>query len=187
MASAPAGSATSRTGEAEEFAARVRLQTAFRVLIALALLAATAAVHWRAGPALLKYDFRWLYGVIGFMFALEIPVLAGLRSLRSSASLARLSLAHFLVDVASTTALVYLTGGPDSPFVLLYALSIINSATVLFRRGALLTAAASVIAYGTLVDLSYYGVLAPYSPDVLGGAAIGSREALYRVGVTTLG
>ena len=32
-------------------------------LVALALLVATVAVHWRAGPALLHYQFRALYAV----------------------------------------------------------------------------------------------------------------------------
>lgn len=170
-----------------DLATRIRLQTAFRILVGLALLVATIAVHWRAGPALLHYDFRGIYAVIAFVFATSFPVLFLLSRIPTSQGLARLSLAHFLADTASNTALVYLTGGTDSPIVFLYALTIINASAVLFRRGAVLTAAASAIAYGLLVDLSYYGIVRPFAPDVLGGYDVGSKEALYRVGVTMLG
>src|SRR4051812_34509292 len=107
-----------------ELAARVRLQVAFRLLVAVALLAATVAVHVRAGPALLRYDFRVIYGVIAFMVATSVPVLGLVGRMRSVGAVERLSMGHLLADVASNTALIYVTGGTDSPIVFLYGLTI---------------------------------------------------------------
>lgn len=64
-------------------------------------------------------------------------------------------------DVLVVTLLLYFTGGVNSPFSFLYILVIITSSILLYRRGSLVIASVSSIAYGVLVDLIYYGVL-PY-------------------------
>lgn len=174
------------SGTAELFR-RVRLQTGFRLLVALLLLGVTAMVQWRGGLALARFNFVPLYAVIGSVFATSIPAALGLRRIASVRGLELLAGAQFTIDVAITTGLVYLTGGTESPFVFLYLLTIINASAVLFRRGALVTGAASAIAYGLLVDLSYYAVLKPFEPEFLGGQDVSSREALWRIGVTTAG
>jgi two-component system sensor histidine kinase PilS (NtrC family) len=174
------------SGTAELFR-RVRLQTGFRLLVALLLLGVTAMVQWRGGLSLARFNFVPLYAVIGSVFATSIPAALGLRRIASVRGLELLAGAQFTIDVAITTGLVYLTGGTESPFVFLYLLTIINASAVLFRRGALVTGAASAIAYGLLVDLSYYAVLKPFEPEFLGGQDVSSREALWRIGVTTAG
>ncbi len=163
----------------------VRLQTLFRILVASALLAGTVVVDWRKGLG--TYDFHPLYWVIAFVFLTSIPASLLLGRIATERGLSRLALVQFLCDVAVTTALVYLTGGTDSLFTFLYGLTIINASIVLYRRGALLTAAAAAISFGLVVDLSYYGFLKPFAPDLVGGGDVTSREALYRVGVSTLG
>jgi two-component system sensor histidine kinase PilS (NtrC family) len=67
-------------------------------------------------------------------------------------------------DVAYATVLVYLSGGVFSPFASLYPLTIVGAAILLSRRGALLVAAASSVAYGVLADLQYYGMVTPLNP-----------------------
>jgi two-component system sensor histidine kinase PilS (NtrC family) len=62
-------------------------------------------------------------------------------------------------DLVVETVLVYFTGGLDSPFSFLYLVSIITASIFLFRRGGLLAASGSVILYGALGDLMYWGIL----------------------------
>ena len=172
--------------DARELSGRLKLQTAVRLLVAIALLATTAIVQWRGGLQLsLQYDFLPLYAIAAIVFATSIPAALGLTRIRTRTGLVRISVAQYLTDIAIITGVVHVTGGVDSLFTFLYALTILNAAAVLFRRGALVTAASSVIAYGALVDLTYYGVLKPFAKDLLGGD-VTSYEALYRVGVHTL-
>ena len=54
---------------------------------------------------------------------------------------------------------MYLTGGIDSGFSLLYHLTIISSSIILYRRGGYLSASLSSILYGAMLDMQYYNVL----------------------------
>lgn len=166
----------------QQLVARIRLQTAFRLTVAMLMLAGTAIIQWRGGLGLSRlYDFRPLYWLTGFIFATSIPVALGIRRIRALRVLVSLATGQFLIDITLTTVLVHLTGGVDSVLTFFYPLTIINASAVLYRRGALFAAAASSISYGLLVDLSYYGFIDPFAPLVLGGGDVSSQEALYRV------
>jgi two-component system sensor histidine kinase PilS (NtrC family) len=72
-------------------------------------------------------------------------------------------------DLALTTALIYITGGIDTSFNFLYPLVIIVASILLPRWWAYLTAAVSFIAFGAILDLSYYQVIRSFSvsrPDL---------------------
>lgn len=72
-------------------------------------------------------------------------------------------------DLALTTALIYITGGIDTSFNFLYPLVIIVASILLPRWWAYLTAALSFIAFGAILDLSFYGVIRSFSvsrPDL---------------------
>ena len=74
-----------------------------------------------------------------------------------------------LSDLALTTAIIYLTGGVDTSFNFLYPLVIIVASILLPRWWAYLTAALSFIAFGAILDLSYYQVIRSFSisrPDL---------------------
>ncbi len=62
-------------------------------------------------------------------------------------------------DVLTITAFVTLTGGTSSSFSFLYMIAIITASTLLYRKGAIYTAAISSICYGTLINLIYYSKL----------------------------
>ena len=68
-----------------------------------------------------------------------------------------------LCDLAMATAVVYVTGGIDTPFNGLYPLLIVGSAMLLPRTWAYLTAGLSFILYGGVLELSYYEVIRSYS------------------------
>ena len=57
-----------------------------------------------------------------------------------------------IADVVVTSLLIYITGGAQSPYVFLYALSIVGAGAVSYRRGAIATTIGSVAAL-TLVAL----------------------------------
>ncbi|MDL1956750.1 MAG: ATP-binding protein [Candidatus Desulfofervidus auxilii] len=67
-----------------------------------------------------------------------------------------LSLDPFLI-----TALIYITGGANSFFSILYIFVIILAAQIFQKRGAFLMAALSCILYGGLIDLQYFGIITP--------------------------
>lgn len=59
-------------------------------------------------------------------------------------------------DILFETALVALTGGVESPFSLLYIISITAASALLSRRGGLTAASMAGILYGAIVDVQYY-------------------------------
>jgi len=68
-----------------------------------------------------------------------------------------------LSDLVFTTAIVYLTGGQDTSFVFLYPLVIIMASILFSRALAYMTAALSFIAFGVLVELTYFDTIHSYS------------------------
>jgi two-component system, NtrC family, sensor histidine kinase PilS len=72
-------------------------------------------------------------------------------------------------DLALTTAVIYITGGIDTSFNFLYPLVIIVASILLPRWWAYLTAALSFIAFGAILDLSFYQIIRSFSvsrPDL---------------------
>jgi len=68
-----------------------------------------------------------------------------------------------LCDLAMTTAVVYVTGGIDTPFTGLYPLLIVGSAMLLPRGWAFITAALCFISYGSVLEFTYFDIIHSYS------------------------
>ena len=66
---------------------------------------------------------------------------------------------QLIADICLISFLVYLTGSIGSNYSLLYTLVIIYAAIFLERRGALIIASASSIAYGLVLDLEYFDII----------------------------
>lgn len=64
-------------------------------------------------------------------------------------------------DVGFVTLLLLFTGGISSPYSFLYLLTIISASILLSRHEALSIAALCALLYGGIMDLHYYGRLAP--------------------------
>ena len=64
---------------------------------------------------------------------------------------------QLLIDVLLISLLIYYSGGSQSIFTILYFFPIIAGSVILFRRGSLALAAASTLAYGTILFLEYFG------------------------------
>jgi two-component system, NtrC family, sensor histidine kinase PilS len=79
------------------------------------------------------------------------------------------SLLQVLTDLALVSLVVYATGGIDSSFNFLYPLVIIVGCILLPRTWAFLAASLAFILYGTVLELTYFGVVPSYStthPDL---------------------
>ncbi len=128
------------------------------VLVVLLVLGAASQVRLGGHPA----PFAWMFGLTAAGFGFTLLSLAPLRQgRRPGPGWAR---AQPALDVLYASGLVFLSGGGLSPFATLYPLAIVGSALLLYFRGALVTATASSLAYGLLVDLQYYGLLHPLNP-----------------------
>jgi two-component system sensor histidine kinase PilS (NtrC family) len=60
------------------------------------------------------------------------------------------------IDILCESVLVAITGGVESPFSLLYIISITAASALLSRSGGLAAASTAAILYGVIVDLQYY-------------------------------
>ncbi|HTR55701.1 MAG TPA: ATP-binding protein [Kofleriaceae bacterium] len=70
-------------------------------------------------------------------------------------------------DLVLTSALVYVTGGVLSPYAFLYALTIVSAGALLYRRGALVVAIASLAAYVAVALLAWRRVIdVPMSGEI---------------------
>ncbi|NTU59793.1 MAG: PAS domain-containing sensor histidine kinase, partial [Deltaproteobacteria bacterium] len=138
---------------------RVKGYLAGRSLVLVLLLVLAAVLEVRHGGY--AAPFRWFFAVTALSFAFTILSAVALRGGRPRAWASRLQPAW---DVAYASVLVFLTGGTVSPLASLYSLAIIGGAILLFRRGALVTATASSLAFGVLANLEFYGLVTPLNP-----------------------
>ena len=116
--------------------------TGARLLVGTALLWAAFALS--LGP---DASEAWVYFIIGGTY---FASLVSVFLLRARKYLGALAHAQIAADVAAATGLVYVTGGAESIFAVLYPLAIVNAAIGLGRRGAALGAAGSALCFSAL-------------------------------------
>jgi two-component system, NtrC family, sensor histidine kinase PilS len=105
-----------------------------------------------------------------------------LRSGTSGARLARPMLAN---DLALTSALVFITGGAQSPYLFLFALTIITAGAVSYRRGAVVVTVASVACMLVVASLSRAHVIDLPLPPGVQPWAQSTRELARTLGTHT--
>ncbi len=137
--------------EQRELTHRIKWLLFLRVVILSFFLGATALVPFFKG------------GDAGLFRSLQFPLIAAyLVSISSALILSRIQnlavFAHAQVDfdVLLITGIIFITGDMESPFPFLYNLAIINSAILLFYRGAFITAGVSGLCYGGILLWSHY-------------------------------
>lgn len=64
-------------------------------------------------------------------------------------------------DILLEAGVIYITGGIDSPFSILFNFSIISASIILSRAGGYIIASLAAIVYGTMLDLQYFDMLTP--------------------------
>lgn len=140
---------------------RLTILTAARLAIVTALLGATAWVSVKPDESLGGPLSALLYGLIGFVYSASLAYLWWLRRRRRLQSLA---IAQVVGDLALATFLVYLTGGADSLFTLLYPLAVVNASILLSRGGAVGSAVGGALMFGGLVVALDAGTIEPAAP-----------------------
>lgn len=106
--------------------------------------------------------------------------------LRFDRLLPRLAHAQIVWDLVLVTLLILLTGGIGSPYPFLYLICIVNASILLSRREALYIAGVCAITYGAIVDLQFYGKLAPLGLSQDSARQYGAPQILYEIFLNTL-
>ncbi|MDY6990204.1 MAG: ATP-binding protein [Thermodesulfobacteriota bacterium] len=144
---------------------RLRRLMFFRVVIVTFLLGVTAFIQIKGTESLTAASLSWVYIIIIATYLLSFLYLVLLKTIK----IIEVNVyVQVICDVSLITVLVYVTGGIESVYSVLYPLVIIYSALFVERRGGVITASASGILYGLLLDLEYYGVIDPIYGDPLG-------------------
>lgn len=123
-------------------------------------------IRFKEGPFLIPAFYSLI--AITYFFTIIYAILYKLISHRVSAYI------QIFSDIILVTALVSATEGVESPFVFLYLISIIPASILLYRRGALLAAAAASISYGVIVNAQFYELF-PF----LTGTALPGKTLFY--------
>jgi len=136
--------------------ARLRRLMLFRVVMVttLLLIATYVGVVSETTETLLRVNP--LYFVIGATYALTIAHALALRFVSSRSTLA---LAQLGGDLLIITALVQLTGGVRTGFLLLYPLSVLSATMLVARRSAVTLAGAATALYGAVLLAARVGLV----------------------------
>jgi two-component system sensor histidine kinase PilS (NtrC family) len=118
---------------------KLLLLTGVRLLVGTALLIATATLTLGPGGAenFPRRVEALLYAIIGSIY---LGSLVSVWFLRARKHLSLVAHGQIAGDIVAASGLVYLTGGAESVFTILYPLAIVNAAIGLGRRGALVGA-----------------------------------------------
>jgi two-component system sensor histidine kinase PilS (NtrC family) len=128
---------------------RLAVHIAVRLLVATVLLG--AAVIWQLRtPGVLAVDP--FYFLVGLTYAVSLGFIASLQLVER---LPWLTDVHFAIDAVIVSTAVFITGGVESLFVILYMLPIVAASTVQFRRGGLQLAGLSTILFFGVVVAQY--------------------------------
>jgi two-component system sensor histidine kinase PilS (NtrC family) len=131
---------------------RLAVHIAVRLLVATVLLGAAVIVQLRTPGALPIDPF---YFLVGLTYAVSLGFIASLQMVER---LPWLTDVHFAIDAVVVSAAVFITGGVESLFAILYMLPIVAASTVQFRRGGLQLAGLSTILFFGVVVAQYLHV-----------------------------
>jgi two-component system sensor histidine kinase PilS (NtrC family) len=138
------------------------LLTGVRLAVGTALLGATAWSTLRHDPFPRTVE-ALLFTIVALIYSAS---LVGTFLLRTGQHLGWVAHGQIAADVVAATGLVYLTGGAESIFTILYPLAIVSGAIGLGRRGAALGAAASCTAFCVLAWSMQAGIVVPAASEL---------------------
>jgi len=137
-----------------EFYGKIKWLILSRLLLAAFLLSSLAFFQY-------SYHIFQFPSITLIYFAIAVVILTGIYwyLLKVDYNLPFLAYIQTTGDILLISWLVFMTGGIDSGFALLYHLTIISASIILYRRGGYLSASLSSILYGGLLDMQYYSML----------------------------
>ncbi|HEY8207570.1 MAG TPA: ATP-binding protein [Myxococcaceae bacterium] len=139
--------------------------TAFR-LVATTLLLGTTVLRLlsRPVPESLTFEDSASFALIGFVYVLTL--ISGLVLRRGRVGMA-IAYLQVVGDLVVASAVVYLTGGVESPFTFTYSVAVIAGAILLPQRGALTVAVLGAASFAAQAVLIQRGLLRPPSDSGL--------------------
>ncbi len=150
-----------------------------RVLVVSLLLGLSLAFQVTKGEPVETF-----YALIIFTYAITIPYAIILRRITTPEALVRFGWVQVAIDFALETVLIARTGGIESPFAVLYVITVTVASLVPRRRVGVLTASLSIILFGLLANLQLYGLLEPWG--WLPKTRLSGPETLQTFGVYSL-
>jgi len=157
---------------------RLQLLMFLRVTLVSLLLGVAIIIQVRETKTFFGEIVNAHYSLIAAVYLLTFLYVIAFRYVRN---LTRFAYVQILLDTILITAIIHTTGGIESMFSLLYLLSIISGSIVLYRRGGLMVASFSIILYGALLDLNYYGLINSMGSYSLYPQDYQSDEVFYRI------
>jgi two-component system sensor histidine kinase PilS (NtrC family) len=153
--------------------ARLKRLMGFRVVMVTTLLFIATYVE---SVSETLYAVNPLYFVIGATYALTV---AHVVALRFGGPRLLHAYAQLVGDLVMVTALVYVTGGVRTGFLLLYPLSVLSATMLVERRGALALAGVATALYGGLLAAVRAALIPPVG--LAGLQDLAARPFLYAV------
>ena len=128
---------------------RLASHIAVRLMVATVLLGAAVVMQVRTPGA---FPINPFFSLVALTYAVSLGFIASLRFVERQPWLTDV---HFAIDAIVISAAVYITGGIESLFAILYMLPIVAASTVQFRRGGLQLAGLSTILFFGVVVAQY--------------------------------
>lgn len=136
-----------------EIKARIQWLISLRVLAVTLLLGLSLTFQVTRGE-----QVETFYTLIVFTYAVTIMYALALRYVTTLAALVQLAWVQIGIDFLIETVLIARTGGIESPFLVLYVISVTLASLVPRRKVGLLTASLCVILFGLLTNLQLHGL-----------------------------
>ncbi|HEV8540492.1 MAG TPA: ATP-binding protein [Nitrospiraceae bacterium] len=124
-----------------------------RVVVVTLLLGLSLAFQIAKGELVLTFS-----ALIVFTYAITIGYALTLRYLASFEALTQFASFQIGVDLLLETFLVARTGAIESPFSILFVVTVTLASLILSRRGGLVTTGVSVILFGTVTNIQLHGL-----------------------------
>lgn len=150
---------------------RLKWLMILRVILISLLLGSISIIQIRLGYSKLASFF--LLVILTYVLTILYSVL-----FRYMSELRVLSYIQIVGDILIEVALIYLTGGIESPFSFTIIITILTASIMLSRRGTLIIASVGSILYGLLIDLQFFGTL-PFPHSYIPMAEILSSEYVF--------
>jgi two-component system sensor histidine kinase PilS (NtrC family) len=160
QASEPLAAARPRPADTDQLFRKLAWLTLFRLLTVSVLLGGTALAAWNT-PGFMGAEAASLFRIVIFTYAISLGCAVALRFRKAPTALA---CGQIGLDVAIAAVVVSITGFAESVFVFMFLLAIVNGGILLFRRGAVGAAAASLGVYVPLVTLG--AASRPHAPTL---------------------
>ncbi|MDF1564925.1 MAG: ATP-binding protein [Deltaproteobacteria bacterium] len=168
---------------AAELHRRLVWVTVFRAGVVAALLLATAVYAFSKQEVGLGDVLKYLFVITGVTFGQTLAYALIIRNGNPRHFLG-LAYAQVVGDITLAGALLWLTGGSDSPFAFLFTYGVFNAAILLYRRGAMFAAALATLGYAFVTLSMRWGWVAP-AADYLTPDNVRLARLIFSMGVNS--